>query len=75
MKANICKGLPSKCSESADKVKVPVVPYMRDMPNNNNPDENAEEIMNLKAASLDFLFSRSKLARAANGILDNSKPK
>ena len=40
-----------------------------------SPDEKAEEIMNLKAASPDFLFSRSKLARAANGILDNSNPK
>ena len=54
---------------------MPVVLYIRDIPNNNNPDENAEEMMNLKAASLDFLFSRSKLARAPNGMLDNSKPK
>ena len=75
MKANICKGLLNRCSESTDNVKVPVVPYTRDIPNNNNPDEKAEEMMNLNAASLDFLFSRSKLARAANGMLDNSKPK
>src|SRR5450432_520913 len=74
-KANICKGPPCKCSESADNVNVPVVPYIKDIPNNSNPDENADEMMNLKAASLDFFFSRSKLARAANGMLDNSNPR
>ena len=38
-------------------------------------DENADEIINFIAASEDCLLCKSKLARAAKGIVDNSKPK
>jgi hypothetical protein len=42
------------------KLSVPVLPYNMEMPNNNNPDEKADEMIILNAASDERLFSRSK---------------
>ena len=38
-------------------------------------DEKADEIINFIAASEDCLLCKSKLASAANGMVDNSNPK
>ncbi len=45
------------------------------MPNSNNPEEKADEIINFIAASDDLRFSKSKLQIAARGMVDNSNPK
>ena len=42
------------------------------MPNNKIPEENADDMIIFIAASDDCLFSKSKLASAANGIVDTS---
>ena len=52
-----------------------VEPYINEMPNNNKLEEKAEDIMSLKAASEDCLLVKSKLAAAANGIVDISSPR
>ena len=61
--------------ESSAKFNVPVAPYNMEIPNSNKPDEKAEDIMNFMAASDERLLSKSKLAIAANGMLDNSRPR
>ena len=68
----ICSGLPFKCAGNSVKFKVPVLPYNIEIPKSNNPDENAEEMIILKAASDERFFSRSKLASAASGIVESS---
>jgi hypothetical protein len=45
------------------------------MPNSNKLDEKADDMINLKAASEDCLLVKSKLAAAANGMVDISSPK
>jgi hypothetical protein len=74
MKANNCMELPFKCCRMISKSREPVAPYISDIPNSNKPEEKADDIMNLKAASDDCLLARSKLAIAAKGIVDNSSP-
>ena len=75
MKANICNGAWVMCWVNSENTKVPVVPYMSDIPNNNNPDEKAEEIISFIAASDEAFLRRSKLAIAANGMVDSSSPR
>jgi hypothetical protein len=75
MKENICNEFPLMSVVSSVKLNVPVEPYNNEMPNNNKPEENAEDMIILKAASEDRRLSRSKLHKAANGIVDNSRPK
>ena len=57
------------------KTKVLVVPYINEIPNNNKLEEKAEDMISLKAASEDCLFVKSKLAAAANGMVDISSPR
>src|SRR5437868_7835484 len=45
------------------------------MPNNKMPEENADDSIIFIAASDEIFFSRSKLAIAATGIVDNSNDK
>ena len=54
---------------------VPVVPYKKEIPNNNIPEEKADDKINFIAASDDFRLVKSKLAAAAKGIVDISKPR
>ena len=58
-----------------EKDNVPVVPYKKEMPINNMAEENAEDKINFIAASDDFRLDKSKLAAAAKGMVDISKPK
>jgi hypothetical protein len=59
-------------SRQFGKIQRPVLPYNIEIPNNNNPDEKADEMIILNAASDDRFFSRSKFASAANGIVESS---
>ncbi len=51
--AKICKGAPFKWVVNILYVNVPEVPYNKEIPNNNNPDENADEMISFIAASDD----------------------
>ena len=56
MNENTWSGVPEICAGISPKLKVPVVPYNREIPNNNKPDEKAEEMIILNAASDDFFI-------------------
>ena len=73
MKANCCSGV-LRCIAFATSLKlsVPVVPYKKEIPNNINPEEKAEDMMSFKAASEERFKCKSKFAKAANGIVDSS---
>ena len=51
------------------------MPYKKEIPINNIPEEKAEDNINFIAASDDFRLAKSKLAAAANGIVLISSPK
>ena len=73
--ANNCNGLPFKCAVKIEKVKLPVVPYEKEIHNNKMPDEKADDKINFIAASEDLRLVKSKLAPAASGMVDISRPK
>ena len=68
-------GLLVICAVKTSKLSVPVVPYINDIPINKIPEEKAEDKINFIAASDDFLLAKSKLAAAASGIVDISRPR
>src|SRR6476646_10087341 len=67
--ARICNGLPLSNPVISEKLMVPVAPYINEIPNNNIPEENAEERIIFIAASEDIFLSKSKLAMAATGMV------
>src|SRR5664279_492258 len=75
IKASICKGLPSSAAGISAKLIVPVAPYINEIPNNKMPEEKADDRIIFMDASEEILLSRSKLAIAATGIVDNSSDK
>ena len=68
-------GLLLICAVKTSKLSVPVVPYKKEIPINKIPEEKAEDNINFIAASDDFLLAKSKLAAAASGMVDISRPK
>jgi hypothetical protein len=66
---------PSANLGNSAKTIVPVIPYIREIPNNKMPDEKAEERIIFMAASEERFFIKSKLDMAAIGIVANSKDK
>ena len=74
-KANTGKGPPFNNTGSCAKLMVPVMPYTNEIPNNNIPDEKADDKINFMAASEDCFLSRSKLAIAATGMVASSNDK
>ena len=75
IKANVCIGVLLKWAVNILKLRVPEVPYKKEIPINKMPEENAEDKINFIAASEDFLLAKLKLAAAASGMVDISTPK
>ena len=73
--ASICNGLPSRCNGISAKLMVPVAPYINEMPNSKIPEEKADDKIIFIAASEDLFLSRSKLAKAATGMVASSSAK
>ena len=73
-KANTCNGAPVNCNVISENDKDPVVPYINEMPINKKAELNADDIIIFIPASEEALLLRLKLAKAANGIVDSSKP-
>ena len=73
--ANSCNGLPFNNAGNSVKLMVPVAPYISEIPNNNIPEEKADDKIIFIAASDDIFFSRSKFAMAATGMVASSSDK
>ena len=73
--ARISNGVPCNFVGRSAKLIVPVAPYNNEMPNNNMPEENAEDKIIFIAPSEDLFLLRSKFAIAATGILASSSDK
>jgi len=73
--ASICNGLPLSNPVISEKVMAPVAQYINEIPNNNMPDEKADESIIFIAASEEIFLSKSKLAIAATGMVANSRDK
>jgi hypothetical protein len=73
IKDKLVNGFTVSFEGRSENERVPVAPYSREIPKSMIPDEKAEERIIFMAASEEIFFSRSKLAMAATGMVDNSR--
>jgi hypothetical protein len=73
IKDKLVNGFTVSLDGSSENERVPAAPYSSEIPKSMMPDEKAEDRIIFIAASEEIFFSRSKLAIAATGMVDNSR--